>query len=108
MSFAGEWKRRIQMLLRRGEFRRDLEDEMRLHIELRRQQQIAAGIDPAHGRTAALRRFGNTTRIEERSMMAWGWSGLEAFLQDAGYGVRAMLRTPAITLVALISLALGI
>ena len=40
--------------------------------------------------------------------MAWGWNWLETFLQDAGYGVRSMLRTPAITLVALISLALGI
>ena len=40
--------------------------------------------------------------------MAWGWNWLETFLQDAGYGVRSMLRTPAIALVALISLALGI
>ena len=40
--------------------------------------------------------------------MAWGWNWLETFLQDAGYGLRSMLRTPAITMVALISLALGI
>ncbi len=40
--------------------------------------------------------------------MTWGWSWLETFLQDAGYGLRSMLRTPAITIVALISLALGI
>ena len=40
--------------------------------------------------------------------MAWGWNWLETFLQDAAYGMHSMLRTPAITLVALISLALGI
>jgi hypothetical protein len=40
--------------------------------------------------------------------MAWGWDWLETFLQDAGYGLRSMLRTPAITVVALTSLALGI
>ena len=40
--------------------------------------------------------------------MAWGWNWLETFLQDAAYGVRSMARTPAITVVALISLALGI
>ena len=40
--------------------------------------------------------------------MAWGWNWLETFLQDAAYGVRSMLRTPATTIVALISLALGI
>ncbi len=108
MSIGGEWKRRLQMLLRRGQFRRDLEEEMRLHIELRRQQQIASGIDPAGAFHAAARRFGNTTHMREKSMMAWGWNGLETLVQDAAYGFRSMLRTPAITLVALVSLALGI
>ena len=108
MSWTGEWKRRVRMLLNRGKFRRDLEDEMRLHLELRREQQMAAGLDAKAAQQAALRRFGNTTRIAEKSTMAWGWSWLETFLQDTGYGIRAMLRTPAITVVALLSLALGI
>jgi hypothetical protein len=96
MNFAVEWRRRLQMLLHRGQFRRDLEGEMRLHIELRRQQQIGSGIDPADAYYAAARRFGNRTRIQERSIMAWGWNGLETLLQDAAYGFRSMLRTPAI------------
>ena len=108
MSLAGEWKRRLQMLFRRGQFRRDLEEEMRLHLELRREQQMAAGLDADAAQTAAYRRFGNTTRIQEKSTVAWGWNWLETIAQDAYYGVRAMLRTPAITLVALASLALGI
>ena len=108
MSWTGEWKRRVRMLLNRGKFRRDLEDEIRLHVELRREQQMAAGLDVEAAQQAALRGFGNTTRIAEKSTMAWGWSWLETFLQDTGYGIRAMLRTPAITVVALLSLALGI
>src|SRR5579863_2608888 len=108
MSWMGEWKRRVAMLLHRGEFRRDLEDEMRLHVDLRRQQQVDAGLNANAARQAALRRFGNTTRIAEKSTMAWGWTWLEAFLQDTVYGIRAMLRTPAITIVALVSLSLGI
>ena len=108
MSFTGEWKRRLQMLLQRGQLRSDLQEEMLLHVELRRQQQIEAGIDPEEAYRIAARRFGNKTRIEEKSIMEWGWSGIEAFLQDAAYGFRSMLRTPAITLVALVSLALGI
>jgi predicted permease len=96
------------MLLNRGQFRRDLDEEMRLHLELRREQQMASGLDPDNARQAALRRFGNTTRIRERSTSTWGWNWLETLLQDAMYGIRSMLRTPAITLVALVSLALGI
>src|ERR1700761_3464333 len=103
MSLVGEWRRRLQMLFHRSQFRRDLEEEMRLHIELRREQQIASSIDPAKASHAAHRRFGNTTRIQEKSVMAWGWSGVETFLQDAAYGSRSMLRTPAITLIALLS-----
>ena len=96
------------MLLHRGEFQRELDEELRLHLELRRQQQIASGLTPEAAQRSAQQRFGNVTRIKEKSHMAWGWNWLETFLQDAGYGLRSMLRTPAIMVVALISLALGI
>jgi predicted permease len=108
MSFASELRRRLDMLLHRGEFQRELDEELRLHLELRRQQQIASGLTPEAAQRSAQQRFGNVTRIKEKSHMAWGWNWLETFLQDAGYGLRSMLRTPAITVVALISLALGI
>lgn len=108
MSLAGEFKRRLRMLLHRGQFRRELDEEMRLHLELRHEQQIASGLTLKEAHWSAQRRFGNVNRIKERSHMEWGWSWLETFLQDAGYGLRSMLRTPAITVVALTSLALGI
>ena len=108
MSFAGELRRRLDMLLHRGKFQRQLDEELRLHLELRRQQQIASGLTPEAAHRSAQQRFGNVTRIKEKSHMVWGWDWLEKFLQDAGYGLRSMLRTPAITVVALISLALGI
>jgi predicted permease len=108
MSLTGELRRRLQMLFHRGEFQKDLDEEMRLHVELRSEQQMAAGADAEAARRAALRRFGNATRIREESQRAWGWEWLETLLQDAGYGLRAMLRTPAVTAVALLSLALGI
>jgi predicted permease len=108
MSLAGELRRRLDMLLHRGRFQRELDEEMRLHLELRSQQQIASGLTPEAAHRSAQQRFGNITRIKEKSHMTWGWDWLETFLQDAGYGLRSMLRTPAITVVALISLALGI
>jgi hypothetical protein len=108
MSLAGEFRRRLNMLLHRDRFQRELDEEMRLHLELRRQHQLDSGLPPEAARQSAQRRFGNTAHIKEKSHMAWGWDWLETFLQDTGFGVRSMMRTPAITAVALTSLALGI
>jgi len=108
MSLTGELKRRLRMLFHRSQFQQDLDEEMRLHLDLRSEQQMAAGANAEAARQAALRRFGNTTQIREKSRRAWGWEWLETLLQDAAYGVRSMLRTPGVTSIALLSLALGI
>src|SRR6202020_3652890 len=52
--------------------------------------------------------FGNPTAIKEKSQTTWGWNWLEDFFEDIRYGFRSMLRSPALTAVALLSLALGI
>ncbi|HEY8054502.1 MAG TPA: ABC transporter permease [Terriglobales bacterium] len=72
-------------------WRRELQEEMRLHRELR-------GDD---------RRFGNELLILERSRGAWGWTWLETWGQDIRQGVRRLGRTPLVTLLALLSLGLG-
>jgi hypothetical protein len=108
MDWLSELVRRLWMLMRRQQFDADLKEEMRLHVELREQEQIQAGLSPREARQAASRRFGNATVLKEKSHTAWGWDWLESFVQDIGYGSRAMLRSPALTIVALLSLALGI
>ena len=108
MSWLGEFVRRIAMLLRRNQVTRDLEEEMQLHLDLRTRQQLDAGVATKDARAAARRRFGNPTLLRERSYIAWGWSWLESLAQDILYGLRAMLHSPGVTLVALLSLALGI
>jgi predicted permease len=100
--------RRIRMLLHRGQFQSDLEEEMRLHLDLREQEQCEAGLTRHAAHRAAYRRFGNPTAIKEKSHMTWGWDWLEDFFEDIRYGFRSMLRSPALTAVALLSLALGI
>jgi len=108
MDWLSELGRRLWMLMNRRQFDADIEEEVRLHLELRKQDQIQKGVSPIEAQQAASRRFGNPTLLMEESHMAWGWEWLESFLQDAGYGIRAMLRSPVLTIVALLSLALGI
>jgi predicted permease len=103
-----ELLRRIRMLLHRNQFQSDLEEEMRLHLDLREEEQSEAGLSRHAAHQAAYRRFGNPTAIKEKSHMTWGWDWLEDFLEDIRYGFRSMLRSPALTAVALLSLALGI
>ena len=81
---------------------------MRLHLELRQQEKIQAGLPPDEARSATMRRFGNPTALREASHMAWGWQWFERFLQDISYGLRGMLRSPGVTTIAILSLALGI
>jgi predicted permease len=106
--FLDESLRRIKMLFRGSRFRQELDEEMRTHRELREQEYMDRGSSPDAAHRQANRSFGNPTLLQEKSYRSWGWSWLASLTQDVRYGVRSMFRSPALTIVALLSLALGI
>jgi predicted permease len=96
------------MFFRRPQFDSELQEEIRLHRDLREQEMKDSGVVDEEARYAAGRQFGNELRVREESKDMWGWTWLQNTLQDVQFGARALRKNPGFTAVALLSLGLGI
>src|SRR5438093_7818648 len=99
---------RIAALFRRRRLEKDLDDELRSHLEMAIELNVRKGMSPADARREALRSFGGVEQTKEIYRDQRGLPMIETTLQDLRFGLRMLRRSAGFSILAILCLTLGI
>src|SRR5580704_15318119 len=93
-----------RIMSRRKRMMEDLDQDIRDHIARETQDNIERGMSPQEARFAAMRKFGNVTRVKEETREVWTFVWLEQLLQDFRFALRTLRKNPGFSLTAVVIL----
>jgi macrolide transport system ATP-binding/permease protein len=106
MNVISRFLRKLSILLGRKRFGGELDEEMAFHRQQAEIEFIAGGMTPEGARYAAMRQFGNATKLREQSHEVVGVK-METVVQDLKFALRQLRKNPGFAMTTILILALG-
>jgi hypothetical protein len=102
------WRSKIWNLVSKRRLDREIDEELQFHLDGRTRDNVEAGRSPDEARREAMRQFGNRTLAKDLAREANTFPHLESVVRDVIYAVRNLRQNPGFTVVAILTLALGV